>query len=112
MRKKSGYPELSELELRILEIVREHWPSSALEIAENLGEDVSSHEKRKQQSTKYIYYLKKLVEKRLILSKRAGNLLLVWPIEAEAYRAIHRIISEAEKNIVTGVEKQEGYKNA
>lgn len=111
MAKKPGYPELPSLESRILEIVRENWPSSALEIAEHLGEDVSSNEKRKQQSTKYAYYLKKLVARRLLLSKRAGNSLLVWPIEAEAYRAIHRIISEAEKGSL-GSAKPGGVGNA
>ncbi len=89
---KSGYPELSEKEANVLELVKENWPISALEIAEHMNEDLSSHEFKKKHSTNYVYYLKKLVDKRLVLSKRVGNALIVWPIEVEAYRAIHNII--------------------
>ncbi len=90
----SGIPDLSEKELKVLELVREHWPISALEVAEHFSEDLSTHAHKKRHSTNYAYYLKKLVQKRLVLSKRVGNALIVWPLEAEAYRAIHRIISD------------------
>ena len=92
MPNNSGYPELSEKEANVLEIVKENWPISALEIADHLKEDLSSKEHKKKHSTNYTYYLKKLVDKRLVLSKRVGNALIVWPLEVEAYRAIHRII--------------------
>ena len=65
-----------------------------LEVAEHFSEDLSTHAHKKRHSTNYAYYLKKLVQKRLVLSKRVGNALIVWPLEAEAYRAIHRIISD------------------
>ena len=89
----SGNPELSEKEQKVLEIVKENWPISALEIAEHLNENLSSHEYKKKHSTNYVYYLKKLVNKRMLLSKRIGNALVVWPLEVEAYRAIHKIIN-------------------
>ncbi|HZX19924.1 MAG TPA: hypothetical protein VFF13_02835 [archaeon] len=88
----SGIAGLGEKESKVLELVREYWPISALEIAEHFNESISSREHKKKHSTNYAYYLKKLVEKRLVLSKRMGNSLVVWPLEAEAYRAIHKII--------------------
>ncbi|MCR4336057.1 MAG: hypothetical protein NUV57_06015 [archaeon] len=89
----SGYPDLSVKEKQVLELVREYWPVSALEIAEHFNENISSREYKKRHSTNYSYYLKKLISKRLILSKRMGNSLIVWPLEVEAYRAIHSIIN-------------------
>ncbi|MBI4210391.1 MAG: hypothetical protein HY544_02700 [Candidatus Diapherotrites archaeon] len=83
------------IEREILAIVNERWPTSALEIARHFREDTSSRGKRKKHSTKYAYYLKKLVAKRLVLSKRFGHALVVWPVQAEAYRTIHRILKEA-----------------
>jgi len=93
MNSNSGNPDLSDKEQMVLELVREHWPVSALEIAEHFNEDVSSREHKKRHSTNYSYYLKKLISKRLVLSKRIGNALIVWPLEVEAYRAIHSIIA-------------------
>jgi predicted transcriptional regulator len=55
---------------------------------------LSSRELKKRASTKYAYYLQKLVEKQLVLSKRVGNALVVWPVHAEKYRTIHEILSE------------------
>ena len=91
----SGYAELSEKERKVLELVREHWPVSALEIAGHFNEELHTKEHKKRHSTNYAYYLKKLVAKRLVLSKRVGNALIVWPLEVEAYRTIHRILKEA-----------------
>ena len=76
-------------------MVRDHWPISALEIAKHFSENTSSRERRKKHSTNYTYYLKKLVSKRKVLSKRMGNALVVWPLEVESYRAIHKILAEA-----------------
>ena len=88
-------PEIHDKESAVLEIVRSRWPISALEIAQNLSEKTSSREEKKRQSTNYSYYLKKLIAKRLVLSKRVGNALIVWPIEVEAYRTIHDILRES-----------------
>lgn len=82
---------LSDFEREIFEFVLERWPTSTLEIAENFNEDLSDRDKKKRISTKYAYYLKKLVEKRLILSKKSGNSLIVWPLVVEKYRIIHEI---------------------
>ena len=93
MSNNSGIAGLSDKEEKVLELVREHWPVSALEIAEHFNEDISSREHKKRHSTNYSYYLKKLISKRVVLSKRIGNALIVWPLEVEAYRAIHSIIN-------------------
>jgi len=87
---------LSEVERKIFSLILEYWPTSALEIAEHFSENLGSREKRKQLSTKYSYYLQKLVEKKLVFSKRFGNALIVWPVEVEKYRAIHHILSRRE----------------
>ncbi|MCR4369170.1 MAG: hypothetical protein NUV67_04665 [archaeon] len=92
MANNSGNADLGEKEQLVLGLVRDHWPISAIEIAQHLKEDFSTPGHKKRHSTNYTYYLKKLVEKRLVLSKRVGNALVVWPLEAEAYRAIHKIV--------------------
>ena len=98
----SGLPEFSfdlsrqrrssDLEREIFSIILENWPTSALEIAEHFKEDLSSREKRKKASTKYTYYLQKLVKKQKIFGKRIGNALVVWPMQAEKLRTIHSIL--------------------
>lgn len=92
----SNRQPLSAIEEKIFLLVLEQWPTSALEVAEHFGEIADSREKKKQLSTKYSYYLKKLVEKRVLFSKRAGNSLIVWPVRVEKYRTIHSILSEGE----------------
>ena len=79
-------------EKEILELILESWPTCALEIAQHFNEDLSSRDSKKLASTKYSYYLKKLVEKQLVLSKRVGNALIVWPLQAEKLRTIHKIL--------------------
>jgi len=86
--------KLSEKEKKILAIVKEKWPTTALEIAEFFNENLSSRENQKKASSKYAYYLRKLVEKQLILSKRVGNALVVWPIEAEKLKVVKSILKE------------------
>ncbi len=88
--------QLSGIERDIYTLVLEKWPTSALEIAEHFDEDLSSREARKKASTKYSYYLQKMVEKQLLLSKRVGNALIVWPIPAEKLRTIYAILEGKE----------------
>ncbi|MAG22284.1 MAG: hypothetical protein CL943_03200 [Candidatus Diapherotrites archaeon] len=83
---------LSQKEQDIFALILESWPTSAVEIAEHFGEDLSSRESKKKASTKYSYYLQKLVEKHLLMSKRVGNALIVWPVRAEKLRTIHNIL--------------------
>lgn len=83
---------LSTKERKIYEFVLETWPTSAIEVADHFKENLDSREDKKKASTKYSYYLKKLVEKRLLLSKRMGNALVVWPMRAERLRAVHAIL--------------------
>jgi len=88
---------LSVIEGRILLFVFEKWPTTPVEIAEALNEDISSRENKRRMSTKYSYYLKKLIKKQLIVSKRAGNSIIVWPLVVEKYRTIHNILQDYEK---------------
>ena len=96
MPKLSAMPEsglvLGELERRVFDVALENWPTTALEVAGHFGDDISTRELKKQASTKYAYYLKKLVRRQLLLSKRVGNALVVWPLQAEKLRAIHKIL--------------------
>jgi len=85
---------LSEKEKEIYKLVLQDWPTTALEIAEHYQEVPDSREGKRRLSTKYSYYIKKLVQKRFVLSKKAGNTTLVWPLSVEKYRAIHDIISD------------------
>ncbi|MFA6268238.1 MAG: hypothetical protein WCW13_00060 [archaeon] len=87
---------LKDIEKSAYAFVLDNWPSTPLEIAEQFKEDLSSREKKRRASTKYAYYLKKLIEKKLLLSKKAGNSIIVWPVMVEKYRAIHDILQQHE----------------
>lgn len=91
----SGSPDkpLSDLESGILAFVSDSWPASALQVAEHFRADLSSPEAVKRASARFSYYLQKLVAKQLLLSKRIGNALVVWPLQVEKYRAIHQILT-------------------
>lgn len=89
-------PKLKGREQEIYALIMQQWPTSAIEIAEHFGEELDSRESRRKASTKYAYYLQKLIDKRLLLSKRVGNALVVWPIRAEKLRAIHAILESKE----------------
>jgi hypothetical protein len=97
--KFSALPDLLSLrdvEKRVYLFVLDNWPATPLEVAENFNESISSREQKKRASTKYAYYLKKLVAKKLLLSKKAGNSIIVWPLLVEKYRAIHNILKHQE----------------
>ncbi len=98
MHKDFGYPEktllLSDFEKKLFEVIIEHWPISALELAEHFHEPALSREDKKRVSTRYCYYMKKLAFKRLVLGKRVGNSFIVWPLVVEKYRTIHNILRE------------------
>jgi len=97
--KSSALPDLIELpdiERRIYAFVLTNWPTTPLELAENFNESVRTREDKKRASTKYSYYLKKLLEKHLIVSKKAGNSVIVWPLVVEKYRAIHDMLKHHE----------------
>ena len=85
---------LSRREAEIYSLILSNWPTSALEVAEHFREDISTRENRKRLSTKYSYHIQKLVDKQLVLSKKAGNSLIVWPLKVEKYRAIDTILKE------------------
>ncbi|HPM85768.1 MAG: hypothetical protein PHO61_02625 [Candidatus ainarchaeum sp.] len=96
---KSVLPEifgLNEIEKKIYYTILDKWPTTSMEIAINLGENTLNREFQKRASAKYSYYLKKLVEKKLIVMKKSGNTLIVWPLLVEKYRTIHDILKQQE----------------
>jgi hypothetical protein len=93
---------LSSFELKLFSLIKENWPVTSIELARLLDEDLSSRKSRKRAYSKYAYYLRKMVSKKVLLSKKSGNTLVVWPLEVEKYRVIDSIISEKpleEKNV-------------
>lgn len=106
--------ELSEKEKKIYSFVLNNWPTTPLEIAIELREKTTNREDKRRASTKYAYYLRKLTEKKLLLSKKAGNSIIVWPILVEKYRAIHDILQQHEPEHLAMIyhKQKEGEKNA
>jgi hypothetical protein len=84
-------PSLNPLEQEIVRIVHQHWPTSSLEIAEHLGHSLETREQKRTLSSRLSYHLKKLVEKRILMSKRSGNTRMVWPYEVEKFRLMHEL---------------------
>jgi len=84
--------DLKGIEKDIFEFVREQWPSSSLDIAEHFGHNLNERDESRRASTKYTYYLKKLVEKELLMCKKAGNTLVVWPLEVEKLRTVQQVL--------------------
>ena len=97
------YLELSTFEKQIYAFILDNWPTTPLEIANQMNEDTTNREKKKRISTKYAYYLKKLVEKKLLLSKKAGNGIIVWPLMVEKYRTIHNILKHQEPEHIAAI---------
>ena len=85
---------LSEQEQKIFELILEYWPICALDVAEHFRVDLSSRAAKRKASTKYSYYLQKLIDKRIVLGKKVGNGVVVWPLVVEKYRTIHNILRE------------------
>lgn len=85
---------LKPLEKDIYEFILENWPTFPLEIAEHFKENLETREERTKISTKYTYYLKKMIDKGLLMSKKSGNALIVWPVLVERYRIIHDILEK------------------
>jgi hypothetical protein len=84
------------MEKKVYYVVLDKWPTTSVEIAKELGEKTSNRVDQKRASAKYSYYLKKLVEKKLIVLKKSGNTLIVWPLLVEKYRTIHDILKQQE----------------
>jgi sugar-specific transcriptional regulator TrmB len=105
---------LKDNEKSMYAFVLENWPATPLEVAEQFKEDLSTREKKRRASTKYAYYLKKLIEKKLLLSKKAGNSIIVWPVMVEKYRAIHDILQQHEPEHLAMIyqKHKEGEKHA
>lgn len=111
----SDMPDLSGLndfEREIFEFILENWPTTPLEIAEKFNEKISTREEKKRISTKYSYYLKKLIDKKLIFSKKAGNSVIVWPVIVEKYRIIHEILKSDKYEYSTMINHLKGAKDA
>ena len=83
---------LSDWENKVLHIVKNRWPTSSLEIAEFLGHTCNTREQKRLLSSRVVYHVKKLVEKKHVISKRFGNALIVWPYEVETLRIMHEMM--------------------
>jgi hypothetical protein len=83
---------LNDFEREIYEYVLEFWPATAIEVAAHMNEKIDTLEDKKRMNSKYNYYLKKIVEKGLLISKKAGNTVIVWPVVVEKYRVVHEIL--------------------
>lgn len=99
-----GMPEniLGVFESKLFFVIKEHWPVTSIELAELLNEDLNDRKAKKRAYSKYSYYLKKMIQNKILLSKKSGNTLIVWPFEVEKYRVIDSIINEKpleEKNV-------------
>ena len=93
----NGMPEnlfFDSFESKLFSLIKENWPVTSIELAELFNENLSSRETRKRAYSKYSYYLRKMISKKLLLSKKSGSTLIVWPLEVEKYRVIDSIISE------------------
>ncbi len=64
------------------------------ERGEFLNENLATRSHRKKASSKYSYYLRKLVKKELVLSKKVGNAHIFWPLEVEKWRTIMDILEK------------------
>ncbi len=85
-------PSLSDWENNVLRIVKTRWPTSSLEIAEFLGHECTTRDQKRLLSSRVVYHVKKLVEKKHVMSKRFGNALIVWPYEVETLRIMHEMM--------------------
>ena len=83
---------MTHAEAQILHVVHTRWPTSSLEIAEFLGQSISSRDEKRLVSSRLAYHIKKLVSKRKLMSKRFGNALIVWPYEVETLRVMHEVM--------------------
>jgi hypothetical protein len=103
----SGMPEDSvlvsvesphtEWESRVLKVVHSRWPTSSLEIAEFLGHSVTTRDEKRLLSSRIVYHIKKLVERKRLMSKRFGHALVVWPYEVETLRVMHEMMKPVKK---------------
>ncbi len=91
----SGNSEISiGFELKLLDLIKENWPVTSIELAELFNDKIDSRKSKKRAYSKYSYYLKKLISNKVLFSKKSGNTLIVWPVEVEKYRVIDSIISD------------------
>ena len=89
---KQRESQLEGIEKQVYELLKQRWPSHALEVAAYLNEDVSTRDQRRKASSKYMYYLRKLVKKELVLSKKVGHASIFWPLRIEKWRTIIDIL--------------------
>jgi hypothetical protein len=80
--------KLSRVSSRVYQAVLSRWPINPLEVAEALGDEGNP----KSLSAKYLYHLKTLNKKKLIVIKKLGNTYVAWPNEIEKLRLIHELI--------------------
>src|SRR3989338_2034822 len=89
---KQRESQLEGIEKQVYELLKQRWPSHALEGAAYLNEDASPRDQRRKASSKYMYYPRKLVKKELVLSKKVGHASIFWPLSIEKWRTIIDIL--------------------
>ena len=80
--------EIGEFSLRVLEAIKEKWPTNPLEVAEVFNDKGNV----KALSARYLYHFRKLKKLGLIDMKKIGNTYVVWPTDIEKLRVLHEMI--------------------
>jgi len=80
--------EIGEFTLRVLEAIKEKWPTNPLEVAQEFNDEGNM----KALSARYLYHFRKLKKLELIDMKKIGNTYIAWPVEMEKLRVIHDLL--------------------
>jgi len=80
--------EISEFSLRVLEVIKEKWPTNPLEVAKIFNDKGNM----KALSARYLYHFRKLKKLDLIDMKKIGNTYIAWPVDIEKLRVIHEMM--------------------
>lgn len=80
--------EVNEFSLRVLEAIKEKWPTNPLEIAKMFNENGNV----KTLSARYLYHFRKLKKLDLIDMKKMGNTYVAWPTDIEKLRVLHEMM--------------------
>lgn len=80
--------EINEFSLRILEVIKEKWPTNPLEVAKIFNDSGNV----KTLSARYLYHFRKLKKLDLIDMKKMGNTYVAWPTDIERLRVLHEMM--------------------
>ena len=80
--------EINEFSLRVLEVIKEEWPTNPLEVARIFNDNGNM----KALSAKYLYHFRKLKKLELVDMKKIGNTYVAWPVDIEKLRVLHEMM--------------------